>query len=214
MGLTVEKVSVSVATVANKMSLIIPVVISLIYLRKGPDNFSHLNYTGIFFALIAIILTSYRKAEQKNENRKYLFFLLPFSIFFLGGLIDTLINYTNYAFLQGKHPFLFPLVMFTIAAATGIIILAIKLISKREIPRLKDVAGGFALGIPNYFSLYFLLRTLSDFKNDGAVVFPVVNIGIIVVASLAAVLIFKEKLSGLNLIGICLSAVSIILIFW
>jgi multidrug transporter EmrE-like cation transporter len=68
------------------------------------------------------------------------------------------------------------------------------------------------LGIPNYFSMYFLLKTLSAFHNTSAVVFPVNNIGILAASSLVSILFFKEKMNKLNWYGLLLSVVSIILI--
>lgn len=219
MGLTVEKVSVSVSTVANKMSLVIPVIFSLLYLQKGPDDFSLINITGVLFALAAIVLTSVKARESASASStpaagKFARFILPLSIFLLGGIIDTLINYSNYVYLQGEAQAIFPLVMFATAAVTGTAAMIFHLIISGRYPRWKDLAGGIILGIPNYFSLYFLLKTLSDFNNDGSVVYPVVNIGVIVIAALAAVVLFREKLSVLNLCGIGLATVSLIMIFW
>lgn len=215
MGLTVEKVSVTVSTVANKMSLVIPVVFSFLFLNKGPDDFSVLNGIGIALALGSIVLTSLKKEAPAAGGAGTLGkLLLPLSIFVMGGAIDTMVNYANYTYLKGEAQAIFPLVMFTTAAVTGTGVMLFHIIIGRRFPKWKDVAGGIVLGIPNYFSMYFLLKTLSDFNNDGALVYPVVNIGVIALAALSSVLLFRERLSPWNLCGICLSVVSLILVFW
>lgn len=215
MGLVVEKVNITVSVVANKMSLVVPVIFSMLFIKKGPDTTSTINIAGILLALLAIVLTTANDEKKLASGiRKKDLILLPAALFLLGGLIDTIINYTSYVHLKEQNHGVFPLVMFATAALTGTAVIVYQMIFCKTVITLKDIIGGFALGIPNYFSLYFLLKTMADFNHDAAVVFPVLNIGTIVVASLAAVFLFNEKLTKINLIGICFSVISIILIFW
>ena len=215
MALTVQKVSVSVATVANKMSLAIPILFGFIYLKKGPDAFTIFNFMGIILALLAIVMTYYRKDEISNspQSSRPVTILLPLLLFLLGGFLDTMINYINYTFLEEENRKIFPLIMFTVAAFTGAIIIAAKYFIKKEFITGRDILGGIILGVPNYFSLYFLLRALTEFNNNAAVVFTLLNIGVIILSALAAVALFKEKLSKINLIGIIVAIVSIVLLF-
>lgn len=216
MALSVEKINITVATVANKMSLIIPISFSLIFLKRGPDDISLINILGIMLALLAIVMTSVKQdASSSSHINKRALILLPASIFLLGGIIDTLINYTNFVYLKGNHQGVFPLIMFATAACTGTIAILFKSVFLKDpFIRLRDLWGGIILGIPNYFSLYFLLKSLSEYHNDAALVYPVVNIGTIILASLMAVLLFNEKLSRINLAGISFAIASIILVFW
>jgi multidrug transporter EmrE-like cation transporter len=68
---------------------------------------------------------------------------------------------------------------------------------------------GLALGLPNYFSMYYLLKTLEVYQ--GSSIFPVNNIGIVATSTLVAYVFFKEALSRLKLIGLGLAIVAIIL---
>ncbi|UOQ70580.1 hypothetical protein [Hymenobacter cellulosilyticus] len=43
----------------------------------------------------------------------------------------------------------------------------------------KNLVAGIVLGIPNYFSIYFLIMALGNFGNDGAFVYPVANVATI-----------------------------------
>jgi uncharacterized membrane protein len=76
----------------------------------------------------------------------------------------------------------------------------------------KNIYWGFLLGIPNYFSMLFLVKTLGAFPNASATIFPINNIGIVAVSTLVSVLFFKEKLNTKNIIGLVLSLVAIALI--
>ena len=49
-------------------------------------------------------------------------------------------------------------------------------------------------------------------SNDPSTVFAAMNIGVIIFGSLIGILVFKEKLSKLNYLGLLLALLSIILI--
>jgi uncharacterized membrane protein len=69
---------------------------------------------------------------------------------------------------------------------------------------------GMALGIPNYFSMYFLVETLAIFP--ATFIFPINNIGIVALSTLLAFVVFKEKLSVKNWLGLALALGAILLI--
>lgn len=209
MAITTQKISVTLASVASKMSLAIPVLFSLFILKTQSKPYDYINYIGIVLAIAAILLSSLKKDQEKMVKKKRLYLLaLPLAVFLFGGAIDTLINYTNYKYLTAQQEAIFPILIFAAAATIGCTLLLVK----RNTIELKSIIGGLYLGIPNYFSLYFIIKTLSAFNNDGAIVFPALNIGIVLLSSFFAVLIFKERLLKVNKIGILLAILAIILI--
>lgn len=209
-SVTVSKVSTTVATLANRTSLVIPVFANIfIYPEKGSD-FTFLNYLGLLLAIIAIIFASV-KNNSSRLKRKH--FYLPLLIFLLGGIIDTTINVVNFTYSHEPGFELFPFMAFISATIGGSIILSWQVITRRSQVRMKNIFAGIILGLPNFFSLYFLLLALKAMDHDGARVFTVTNIGIILLTSLIAFLAFKEKLSLLNLTGIALAILAILLIY-
>ncbi|MCC7245465.1 MAG: hypothetical protein IT269_07295, partial [Saprospiraceae bacterium] len=60
-------------------------------------------------------------------------------------------------------------------------------------------------------SMLFTLMAL-DSGLEGSFVFPVINIGIIVVTTFGAIALFHERLSKINWIGIALAVAAIALI--
>ena len=103
---------------------------------------------------------------------------------------------------------IFPIFLFAAAAFIGLIMFFFQ---KGKF-QLKSLIGGIYLGIPNYFSLYFVLKALSAFENNGAVFFPIYNVGIIMLSSFTAMIIFKEKLSKINFLGLGLSVLALFLL--
>lgn len=208
MAHTTQVRGVSVATVASKMSLAIPVVFSLFVFKYALNELDTWNYIGIALAFVSIWLVS-RKANKTAEVKlTFKFLLLPMSIFFLGGLIDTYLNYVNHHFITEEIESIYPIFVFASAFVTGCIVCLVKGVKFGR----KELIGGLCLGVPNYFSIYFNLKALSAFDNNGAIVYPALNIGIIICSTLLAIVLFKEKLSKLNYIGVFLALVVIFLL--
>jgi drug/metabolite transporter (DMT)-like permease len=215
MALAIEKVNISVAGVANKMSMVIPVTFNFIFLQIGSRDMKALNIIGICLALPAIFLASFKPSEDILMDRKTQNpFIIPLLVFLTAGIIDSLINYISYYYLISRtERLLFPIFTFTAAALTGLLIVIFRVLIKNESVSRRSVIGGIVLGIPNFLSIFFMLKTLDDFNNDGAVVFPFLNIAVIIVTSLSGRVFFKEKLSRLNIAGIALALISIGLVF-
>ncbi|MEQ8926189.1 MAG: hypothetical protein RLO81_10280 [Fulvivirga sp.] len=208
MALTTQRFSMTVSSIASKMSLIIPVIISLLILKVQSKEYTVFNYFGMFMAIPAIVMSSFKKRGVEGSDFTRLAILLPIAVFLLGGLIDSSINYTSYHYLSETVEPIFPIVIFSSAAFIGIISM---MVSGQRIT-LGNFIGGAILGAINYFSIYFLIRTLSYFNNDGAVVYPMLNVGIILLSAFVSILIFKEKLSRLNQTGLLLAILSIVLL--
>lgn len=208
MALTVQKFGVVVATIFQKMSLIAPTIIAIIFYHElSPFT----KILGICCAIISIVLLSYQKREKDVTIKDKWLWLLPFSTFIGSCVIDTslfLVEIEKYA-PNGDIGFVATLFLF--AGISGLVLLFIKSLYVPQKINLKTVVGGIALGIPNFFSIYLLLLLLS--KDWGAsVVFPINNVGILVFSAIFGYIFFKEKMNNLKLAGFILAVTSIILI--
>ncbi|MEJ8804172.1 hypothetical protein [Pontibacter sp. H249] len=213
MALSTHKVGVTATSVAAKISLVIPVLFSLLVLKTSLKEYNIINYLGMAAALVAIVLSSIRPRQNGGiKTSAAVSFLLPFIIFINGGIADSLINYTNQHYLQPHQASQFTMLTFATSAAVGLLALLVLLLLRKVRLNLKSVLAGVLLGVPNYFSIYFLLLALTAFGNDGAFLYPINNIGIILTGAIGAVIFFNEKLTRLNLFGIAVAVLAIILI--
>ena len=73
-------------------------------------------------------------------------------------------------------------------------------------------AWGIAVGVFNFGNIYFYLKAHQAFSENPSTVFAGMNMGVIVLGSLIGVLIFKEKLSKKNYLGIFLALLAIVLL--
>lgn len=203
---TAQVVGISVATVANKMSVVIPVIVAL-YLYD--ENLNWMKATGIAAALLAVWMSS-KKSAGVTFDPKYLFF--PLIIFIGSGIIDALINHLQKTIpSQEIIPFLFSMA-FSCAFVIGVFIIGYRVIRFSERITMKSMLGGIVLGIPNYFSIFAVAKALDAGIMDSSTFYPVNNMGIVVCSAVAALIIFREKLSTINWLGILLSVGAIGLI--
>ena len=219
-GLTAQKVSVTAASLAGNMSLVIPVLFGLFVFKNNNKEFTALNYAGLVVALAALALGAIQspaKEPAKPEKSSFssastLIWLLPALTFLGSGTNNTLINFLSSKYYAPGHTTVFMIIACIGAVLVGTTLLIYKMTVGKEKLALRSVIGGFILGVPNFLSLYFLLLALSSFGNSAAFVFPIYNILSMLVSSLAAWLIYKERLNNLNRFGLALAVVAVVLI--
>ncbi len=207
MAITTQQSGLSVVSVATKMSLVIPVLFGLFYYK---ESIGFLKLFGILLALTAVYLTSIRSKQGININRKYILF--PVLVFIGSGIIDTSIKFLEETFVAQNDIPLFSAVLFLAAGIVGIFILIIQAIRGNFKFEFKNIIGGICLGIPNYFSIYFLVKTLRSDILESSGIFTVNNVAIITLSTLAGIILFKEKLSQRNWLGIIFAVIGIFLI--
>jgi drug/metabolite transporter (DMT)-like permease len=220
-GTTAQKVNVTAASLAGNMSLVIPVLFGLFIFKNNNKDFTFLNYTGLILAIAALALGAIQttsKAEPtelktvKSLNATSILWLLPILTFLGSGTNNTLINYLSSTYYSAGQTTVFMIIACTGAVIIGSLLLIYKLIFQKEKLELRSLIGGLILGVPNFLSLYFLFKALTNFENSAAFVFPVYNILSMLVSSFAAWIIFKEKLNNYNRFGLALAVISIVLI--
>jgi drug/metabolite transporter (DMT)-like permease len=208
-GFTTQQLGVSVASVANKLSLVIPFIFS-VFLYKEPVTV--LKLAGILLALIAVYLTVKPENNPNGKKANKWLLSLPLLLFAGSGLLDTLIKYTEQRFLDGGNNNDFLVTAFASAATIGLIILIILVVAGKQKFNYKAMLAGAAIGFPNYFSIWCLMVVLKQYAGNSSAVIPINNMGIVLFSALAAWLLFKERLSIINWLGIILSVCAIALI--
>lgn len=206
MAMTAQKNGVSVTSIAGKMSVVIPIFFGLFLYD---ESLSSLKLLGIIIALIAVYLSSV-KDEKTEKKRAGLLF--PILLFFGSGAIDTILKYVEVNYVAKNEVAIFSGSLFAIAACFGLLVLGIKALKKREPFGLKNIIAGVVLGIPNYFSIIFLIKALQVEDFESSTLFTINNVGIVIVSTLVGLLLFKEQFSLKNKIGVLLAIFGIILV--
>jgi drug/metabolite transporter (DMT)-like permease len=205
MGITAQRNGLSVASVAGKMSVVIPIIFGIIVYNEGVG---FIKVIGILMALIAVYLSS-AKSDTNTVKFKNLFF--PLLLFIGSGLLDTGLKYVEMTSVSDGEEPLFLATIFGCAFVLGVFVVIAQLINGKFKFHWKNVLGGIVLGVPNYYSMEFLLKA---FKTDleSSTLFTINNVGIVILTTIFALFFFKEKLIKKNWIGIALAVVSIVLV--
>ena len=69
--------------------------------------------------------------------------------------------------------------------------------------------GGLTLGACNYCALFTLTRVLSVDGWQSAMIFPTYSVGVVLVSTLGAVVLFAESISRRHLAGIGIGLVAV-----
>lgn len=175
----IRKNGVVLPGIFARLGLLVPMVLSLFVFGEMLQS---LQLTGFLLALASIILINFEKESTAVESKAGLFFLL-----FLSGTTDSMAKiYEEVGNSELSAQFL----LYTFAAAL-ILCFGLMLIQKQRIGKM-ELLWGILIGVPNFFSAKFMLRSLQDLP--AVIVYPTYSVGTIVVITLAGVLLFKEKL--------------------
>ena len=207
MALTSQKNGLSVASVSSKMSVVIAIVFGVWYYE---ESLGFIKLSGILLALIAVYLTSVK--EKKETTVKQVSLLFPILLFFGSGAIDTSLKFIETSFVEEGGVPLFSATIFGCAFILGMTILLYQIIKGAFRLEFKNILGGILLGVPNYFSIVYLLKALSTDGMESSTAFTLNNVGIVILSTLFGLFIFKEKLIWKNWLGIVIAIVSILLV--
>lgn len=195
---SVRENGVGISGTFAKLGILIPMILSIIIWNELPTG---IQWVGITLSLLSILIVNLSPQSLEKFDIKPTIILL----FIFGGLAEFSTKiYQKYALNEYKDVFLFA--VFFIAFLLSIFY-TIK--DKGEVTK-KDILTGFAVGIPNLFSSYFLIMSLATLKTS--VAFPIYSAGSIVLINIGGFLIFKEKITRKNQVAILLTVIALILI--
>ncbi len=207
MAITTQRSGLSVVSVATKMSVVIPILFGLLYYKESLGFFKT---SGILLALVSVYLASVKTKDGLKIKPSNIIF--PVLVFIGSGTIDTTLKYLEGEYIAKNDIPIFSATIYAMAAVIGFFILMYQAVKGKFKFQFKNILGGIALGIPNYFSVYFLVKALRSDIYDSSGIFTLNNVLIVMLSTIIGILLFKEKLLLKNWIGILLAVLSILLI--
>lgn len=202
-AITIQKVGMIITSIFQKLSLVFPVLTGLLFFAESAST---MKIIAIPLTVLAIVMSNF--PDKKNEiafNAIKKYWYLPLLVFMGSGLIEILLFYVQKSGKVGDAGLNFTSLLFVMAGTWG----AIFLIIKRKLSfTLKEIIAGICIGIPNFFSIYLIIKGL-DLGWDGSVLFPINNVGTIFFTAIIGILIFKEKLTRINYVGLILAIIAV-----
>ncbi|MFA5647575.1 MAG: DMT family transporter [Bacteroidales bacterium] len=209
LALSIKRAGVAVTTVASKMSVIIPIFFS-IYIDAN-DSLNGVKITGIVLALIAVLLTVYKKENTTASKGFY----LPLIIFIGIGLVDSSMKYAQITFVTDDMNSIFNSSIFAVSGIVGFALLPFNKPAVLDLKRQKTWIIGIVLGLVNFSSMYFMIAALNyvnpitGVSLQGSILFGINNISVVLINVFIGLMLFKEHPTRTNWIGISLSIVAI-----
>lgn len=205
MTTSTQSSGVTVTSLSSKLSVVLPTLAGVLLFKEK------LNWQvaiGIVLALVALVLVVGVKNESSSAVRKNSW-ILPVLIFFGTGTGDILMKLNEQRNAADDMSFMIAFIYF-IAMLFGVVIVAYDLISGKSKWQNKSLVGGIALGVINFFSTFCVFHAMRCFDN--VILFPVYNIGVVSLTALIGWLLFKEKLTWKNYLGLTIAIVAVVLI--
>lgn len=201
-----QNFGVNVVSVTVKMSVIIPILFGVLLFK---EELSIYNILGVAAALLAVYSINRKNGSGNTTNGS----LTGIVILFTGsGILDALMKVVQTHVVTDSTLAQFTGTSFAVAGILGFLyLLFIIYIRKTETWSLKSALWGIVLGIPNFGSIYFLLRALEG-EWPSAVVFPINNVGIVGLSALIAFLFYNEKFTRRKVVGLILAIAAIFLL--
>lgn len=209
MTVSSQRSGVTVTSLSSKLSVVIPTLFGVLVLK---ETLGLLPGIGIVLALVALILVVGGKREEKatgHAKSSLWITLLPVFIFFGTGIGDVLMKVTEKANTASD---LTPMIAFIygISFLFSLLLVGFDLAKKKAKWQWKNMVGGVILGAVNFFSTYFVYQAMRVFDN--VVLFPIYNIGVVCLTALCGLLLFKERLTWKNYLGLGIAVVAVVLI--
>lgn len=202
-GKSIETSGIVLTSIAQRLSVVIPVLSAFLIFGETSTT---LKIIGLSIGLLAIIASKPSgKADIKSLSNWF-----PMIVFLGTGIIDVLLNLLTKLDELSFTTSLF--YIFSIASLLGLVSLIIQKINGTLQFQLKAVFAGIGLGLFNFGSIYFYIKALQIESHQPSVVFSSLDIGVIAVGSLIGIILFKEKLSKLNFIGLILAIAAIVIL--
>lgn len=202
LALSIKHMGIVKTDAAQRLSLFIPILAAWLLFK---EEFNVLKIVAFLIAMPALLLIL-NKPTEKTTNK----WIYPAIVLLGFGIIDILFKqiatYTDLPYTTSLF------VIFAISMIIMIVVVMYETLFKKVKLTTNNILFGGLVGILNFGNILFYLKAHKEFANNPSTVFAGMNMGVIIIGSLIGILIFKEKQSKLNYLGLLLALIAIILI--
>lgn len=203
LGRAIAAVGMVATDVAQRLSLIIPIIAAFLLFGEvliGTRVF------GLLLGFLALGALIYRPQQGQMSKQAKHTPLWLFGVWAGYGIIDILFKQV------AKQGAAFPLTLLISFGFAGVLLL-IYLLIIRVRWQGRALAAGLLLGALNVGNIYAYIRAHQVLSDSPSIVFTGMNVGVIAVATLIGVGVFKESLNRINMLGLLLAIACVAVLF-
>ena len=204
-GISTQKAGISATTISSKISVVIPMLFSIFHYNETINPSKALGMILAIVSLSCLVL----KKKDKNFGKRHIY--LPVILFMGMGTLDAILKFVQQEYISTGDSAGFTGASFFFAFISGIIICLLKQVPVHTFFKKKVLFAGILLGICNFGSMFFLINALNSDIFESSILFGINSIAIVCLSIFSAYILFKERLSAMNWIGVSLSIASITL---
>jgi len=191
---------------AQRLSLFIPIAAALLIFGEVATTTRTVGLIVGLVALICLIPWQKQTRDRKTNANSWVYLL---AVFIGMGVIDVLLKQVSQLTI-GTSLF----IVYTLAFTIALIGLFYQVFKKTMRFSWPHILIGWVLGIANFGNILFYIKAHQSLAKKPSIVFASMNVGVIVLGTLVGVIIFKEKLSLFNKIGLLLAILAIFVIYY
>ncbi|MFC1057325.1 EamA/RhaT family transporter [Pasteurella multocida] len=200
MSKAVEYAGIVRSDAAQRLSLFLPIVAAFVIFG---EQLSSARLMGIILAFVALFCLLNKPTDKSNLKGVVSLILVWFGY----GIIDILFKQV------AKSGGAFPATLF-ISFVLAACVMFGYLLLKREVWTVPSFIGGIILGGLNFMNILFYIKAHQSFSDNPTLVFAGMNIGVICLGTITGALVFKEKISKINGVGIAIGISAIFCLFY
>lgn len=223
MDISVWRSGVALTNVSARASLILPVILSWLFLSQPAPDW--LSVATVILAMSLIVIPAENEKHDKafltnktDKQRRVRAILMLISVFACYGVSDFLLKVLQNSVISGfgengvdTHLDTMTGMIFTSASVISLIPCLEHRSFKKNPVGIRSIIGGTTLGISNLLCTACILRALNSMATG--TFYPLYNIGIVLLTTFAGVVIFKERIKWLQAAGIAAAILAIFLFF-
>ncbi len=201
----IRRYGISLAGAVCRLSLVVPVMFAFVFLREPLSASKGLGLLAAFAAFYLIHPVKSGALRRADAGAVWFLPLLAFCF----GLVDLWVNLFN-TIGPVSEKFIFVTLIFSFS---GLFAWSAVGYRRMAVDRASLVQG-IVLGFPNFFASFFLMESLKSpfFLERSAVAYSWYSVVGVTLAFGAGVLVWKERVSRMNLVGVAAGLAAITLL--
>ncbi len=198
MGKAVQLAGIVKADTAQRLALIIPILSAFVLFGEQLTSAKLIALILVFVAMGCLL---YKKGVDKTPAHRHTALAL-IGVFVGYGVIDVLLKQLS---KMGGATSGNLIISFGLAL---IFMLGFNFYKKYRWDKTSMI-GGVILGLLNFANIFTYINAHKAMSDTPTLVFAGMNMGVIVLGALTGLLVFKERLSAINLLGVVIALIAI-----
>lgn len=188
---------------AQRLSLVLSLLAAFVWFGEPLSEFK---LGGIALGLLALLCMVWRSKKYAQTPEGAAGWVYPLLVFAGFGVIDILFKRVA----QAGVPLGTSLqAMFALALLVAFALQLWRRLHGTTRFTARSAVAGLLLGLANFGNILFYLRGHRALPHHPALVFASMNIGVVALGAVVGLLLFRERLSRLNLAGVALAVLAI-----